>query len=191
MARRRRRQSNPSGGSGMTLLLLAGAGYLAYEYLIKPQSAVAATNTTAVDPSVAQAQALASQISAMIAANPNDPSIVGYIAQLSTLNPSAGIQMQGAMVAARQASPSGQAALAQSDAAELAMNIQRYQAQYPDWTADQVAQAAQQLLVTQQSNNNARRDAQYAAAAAAAANAASTGTSGLNGLNPMYSGAWG
>ncbi len=175
----------------MTLLLLAGAGYLAYEYLIKPQSAVAATNTTAVDPSVAQAQALASQITAMIAANPNDATIMSYIGQLSTLSPAAGLQMQGALVTARQASPSGQAALTQSTATQLAIDMGIITAQNPTWTQDQIAAAAQQLLATQQTNQNARRDAAYAAAAAAAANTPTTGTSGLNGLNPMYSGAWG
>ncbi len=182
--RRRRRQSNPSGGSGMTLLLLAGAGFLAYEYFFNnPSTAVAATTAPPT-----QAQALAAQIASMIAANPNDPSILSYIGQLSALSPSAGIQMQGALVAARQASPSGQAALAQSSAGQLAIDMGIVQAQHPDWTPDQVAVAAQQLQTTQAANSAARQAAAYAAAAQAAGTAT---PSGVSGLNPMYESAWG
>ncbi len=169
MARRRRRQSNPHGSGMGTWLVLAGIGYVAYEYLIKPASTTPTTTTnTTPDPALASAtqaailanqqQIIQSMLSSQIANNPPVSLPIGQQTILAAIGP---MNIVLAAIAQNPNEPTIPAA------------IEQIRTLSP--------QAADQL------------QAALNAAKGLPANtpAASTGISGLNGLNPMYSGAWG
>ena len=192
-----KRKSNPEHNSTM-LLVVGGAAAIAYYGYTQgwftntnivgtvtpplpnpsfPSNPISngATIVNTPDPSIK----LKAQISAMITANPNDSSIYPMIQQLQAMDAPSAASLTYAWQVAQANSPSGKAALSQSGANQLAMDMANIQAQNPTWSSDQVATAAQQLQATQIANQKARQAAAYGV---------NTGVSGLRGLS---GGAWG